>query len=75
MHNHELVELLLHKIKNGTKTAQSALLYLAEYDRLHNTNLHAQLRNALSEPPQSEPPQTPARQARRAPARRRRRNA
>lgn len=39
----EVLKRLVQRIEQGTKTLASALLYAAEYDRLHGTNLAQRL--------------------------------
>ncbi len=41
----EVLQRLVQRIEQGSKTLASALLYAAEYDRLHNTNLAKQLQS------------------------------
>lgn len=43
----EVLERLLRRIEEGSKTVESCLLYAAEYDRVHGTDVARRLRQAL----------------------------
>jgi hypothetical protein len=48
----DLLERLALRVQCGKKTTADALLYLAEYDRIHNTQLTTLLRHYLANPPE-----------------------
>jgi len=48
----DLLERLALRIQRGEKTTADALLYLAEYDRIHNTQLTTLLQHYLANPPE-----------------------
>jgi hypothetical protein len=47
MTHDQLLQHLIKRIEQAHKTVQGALHYLEEYDRLHQTQLHAQLQAYL----------------------------
>lgn len=47
-----LLERLALRVQRGEKTTADALLYLAEYDRIHNTQLTTLLQHYLANPPE-----------------------
>jgi len=47
-----LLERLALRVQRGEKTTAAALLYLAEYDRIHNTQLTTLLQHYLANPPE-----------------------
>jgi hypothetical protein len=53
----DLLERLALRVQCGEKTTADALLYLAEYDRIHNTQLTTLLRHYLANPPERNLPQ------------------
>jgi hypothetical protein len=48
----DLLERLALRVQRGEKTTADALLYLAEYDRIHNTQLTALLQHYLANLPE-----------------------
>jgi hypothetical protein len=48
----DLLERLALRVRRGEKTTADALLYLAEYDRIHNTQLATLLQHYLANPPE-----------------------
>jgi len=48
----DLIERLALRVQRGEKTTADALLYLAEYDRTHNTQLATLLQHHLANPPE-----------------------
>jgi hypothetical protein len=48
----DLIERLALRVQRGEKTTADALLYLAEYDRTHNTQLKTLLQHYLASPPE-----------------------
>jgi hypothetical protein len=49
----DLLERLALRVQRGEKTTADALLYLAEYDRIHNTQLTPLLQHYLANPPEN----------------------
>jgi len=48
----DLLERLTLRVRRGEKTTADAQLYLAEYDRIHNTQLTPLLQHYLANPPE-----------------------